>query len=132
MTTTEKTDLKEILKTLKPKLNAGDFVFCTGINLPEINLNEIVMFFHEEEGNTIIIKKELADNLNLKYSFVSSWITLSVHSSLSAVGLTAAFSNTLAEKGISCNIVAAYHHDHIFVDKKDAAEAMNTLVRLSE
>ncbi len=90
------------------------------------------MFFREEEGITIIIRKEMADSLSLAYSFVAAWITLTVHSSLSAVGLTASFSKALAEKGISCNVVAAFYHDHIFVDKKDAEMAMKVLAELSE
>lgn len=95
-------------------------------------MNDVIMFFKEGEGNTIIIRKELADSLSLEYSFVAAWITLTVHSSLAAVGLTAAFSRALSEKGISCNVVAAYYHDHVFVDKKDAEMAMKVLTGLSE
>lgn len=124
--------LEILLKTMKPKINLGEFVFCEVENLEKINLNEIVMTFREEESNTIITKKEIADKLNLKYSFISSWITLTIHSSLEAVGLTAAFSKALSEKGISCNVVAAFYHDHIFVDKKDAEKAMEILNKLSE
>ncbi|WP_367180401.1 ACT domain-containing protein [uncultured Muriicola sp.] len=80
----------------------------------------------------MIIKKELADAKNLKYSFVAAWITLTVHSSLEAVGLTAAFSSALSEQGISCNVVAAFFHDHIFVDKKDAEKAMEILNKFSQ
>jgi hypothetical protein len=132
MTPAGETDLGELLKTLKPKHNIGDFVFCVMDDLIKVNPNDIVMFFREEEGNTIIITKELADNLNLQYSFISNWITLTVHSSLTAVGFTASFSKTLSEKGISCNVVAAFYHDHIFVDKKDIEEAMKILIRLSK
>ncbi len=132
MTPIGETDLREILKTLRPKHNIGDFVFCVVDDLTKVNPKDIIMFFKENEGNTIIIKKELADSLNFQYSFVSNWITLSVHSSLTAVGLTALFSKALTEKGISCNVVAAFYHDHIFVDKKDIEEAMDTLTRLSE
>ena len=132
MTATGETDLKQLLKLLKPKLNTGDFVFCVVNDLTTINPGDIIMSFKEEEGHTIIVKKELADSLNLSYSFTASWITLTVHSSLTAVGLTAAFSKALAEKGISCNVVAAFYHDHIFVDKKDRDEAMKVLVGLSE
>ncbi len=132
MTPTGETDLKAILKTLKPKLNVGDFVFCALGDLSKINFEDIIMVFREEEGNTIIVRKEFADRLKLPYTFISSWITLTVHSSLTAVGLTAAFSKALSEKGISCNVVAAFYHDHIFVDGKDAEEAMKVLIQLSE
>ena len=125
-------NLETLLKTMKPKLNLGEFVFCEVKNLDEINLNEILMFFKENESTTIIVEKEVAEKLNLKYSYVSSWITLTVHSSLEAVGLTAAFSKALSEKGISCNVVAAFYHDHIFVDKKDAQKAMEILNKFSE
>jgi hypothetical protein len=67
----------------------------------------------------------------LEYSFTASWITLTVHSSLTAVGLTASFSKALSDENISCNVVAAYFHDHIFVDAKDASRAMEVLERFS-
>ncbi|MEQ8533753.1 MAG: ACT domain-containing protein [Imperialibacter sp.] len=132
MAPTGETDLAKILKTLRPLLNNGEFVFCVVNNFAALKPEDIIMSFREEEGNTIIIKKKLADRLHLPYSFLASWITLSVHSSLAAVGLTAAFSNALAEKGISCNVVAAFYHDHIFVDKKDTDKAMAALAGLSE
>jgi hypothetical protein len=125
-------DLPELLKTLKPKHNIGDFVFCVVNDVAMIDPNEIVMSFKEREGITVILRKELADRLKLEYSFVSAWITLTVHSSLEAVGLTAAFSKALSEEGISCNVVAAFYHDHIFVPKKDAEKAIDILVRLSK
>jgi hypothetical protein len=107
-------DLPKLLKAMKPKHNIGDYVFCTVGELTSLNLDDVILLFKEQEGNTIVIKKELADSLKLEYSFIASWITLNVHSSLEAVGLTAAF---FAE-GISCNVVAAFYYDHIFVDKK--------------
>jgi len=126
------TNLDTLLKTMKPKLNTGDFVFCTTKNLTQIDLRDIVLIFKEEEGFTLIIDRDIADKLKLSYSFVASWITLTVHSSLEAVGLTAAFSKALADQGISCNVVAAYNHDHIFVSKKDSDKAMKILSKLSE
>ena len=129
---TGETDLAKILQTLKPQHHAGDYVFCVVDDLKKFNVNEILFFFREEEGTTVVLKKEVADKLKLEYTFVAAWITLTVHSSLEAVGLTAAFSKALAEDGISCNVVAAYHHDHIFVPKKDGEKAMKVLTELSE
>ncbi|OBX18202.1 MULTISPECIES: ACT domain-containing protein [Bizionia] len=125
-------NLETLLKSMKPKHNVGEFVFCKTDNLDEINLSQIIMTFKEAESITLITKKEIADQLNLDYSFIASWITLTVHSSLEAVGLTAAFSKALTEHGISCNVVAAYYHDHIFVDKKDTEKAMEILNAFSK
>ncbi|MFC4817156.1 MULTISPECIES: ACT domain-containing protein [unclassified Flavobacterium] len=125
-------NLATLLKTMKPQLNNGEYVFCTVKNDTLVNFSEILFHFKEEEGITIVLKKHIADQLSLNYSYIASWITLTVHSSLEAVGLTAAFSNALAKENISCNVVAAFYHDHIFVDKKDATKAMEILNRFSE
>lgn len=120
-------DLQVLLKSMKPEHVSGDYVFCKVENVKDVNLNEIQMFFKEKEVITIILKKEIADVLQLEYSTIMSWITLTVHSSLEAVGLTAAFSRALSEHQISCNVVAAFYHDHIFVNKKDTQKAMEIL-----
>ena len=125
-------NLATLLKTMKPLLNEGEYVFCAIHNVKSIDLTEILFFFRESEGATVVLKKQTADNYNLKYSYIASWITLTVHSSLEAVGLTAAFSTALTNENISCNVVAAFYHDHIFVDKEDAAKAMEVLNRFSE
>ncbi|GAA6766072.1 ACT domain-containing protein [Flavobacterium sp. CGRL1] len=120
-------DLQTLLKSMKPEHKSGDYVFCKVQKLENLNLDEIAMIFREDEAITLILKKENADKLNLEYSVVMSWITLSVHSSLEAVGLTAAFSKALSDHEISCNVVAAFYHDHIFVNKKDITQAMKIL-----
>ena len=120
-------DLQILLKSMKPEHNSGEYVFCKVEKLGNLNLHEIEMFFKEKEAITLILKKEIAEKLNLEYSMIMSWITLAVHSSLEAVGLTAAFSKALSDKGISCNVVAAFYHDHIFVSKKDTEKAMQIL-----
>jgi uncharacterized protein len=125
------TNLSALLKTMNPYLNEGDYVFCTVENLSNISLNDILFHFKEKEAYTIVLRKEDADKMNLSYSYIAAWITLTVHSSLEAVGLTAAFSAALAENNISCNMVAAFYHDHIFVNKKDAEKAMKVLSDLS-
>ena len=125
-------DLNIILKTLKPFLHDGEYVFCQVPDQYPIDLNDIISYFKEGEGVTIILSKITADRFKLPYSFVLAWITLRVHSSLESVGLTAAFSNALAGAGISCNVVAAYFHDHIFVDIKDAKKSMEVLEAISK
>ncbi len=125
------TNLPALLKTMNPYLNEGDYVFCTVENLNNISLNDILFHFKEREAYTVVLKKEYADKMKMPYSFIAAWITLTVHSSLEAVGLTAAFSTALAKNNISCNTVAAFYHDHIFVDKKDAEKAMEVLIDLS-
>lgn len=125
-------DLEKLLKSMKPKHNLGEYVFCSVENLDVIHQADLLMTFREAEGITIIIKKEIADSLGLDYSFVASWITLTVHSSLEAVGLTAAFSKALTENKISCNVVAGFYHDHIFVDVKDCEKALSILNKFSE
>ncbi|KAA3439839.1 ACT domain-containing protein [Rufibacter hautae] len=129
---TGETDLTGMLRTLEPKLNPGDYVFCVVQDSAKIDLNQALMTFRETEGITVILRKELADEWQLSYSFTAAWITLTVHSSLAAVGLTAAFSQALAEKGISCNVVAAFYHDHIFVDQQHAQAALSALMDLSK
>ena len=125
------TNLSVLLKTMTPELNEGDYVFCSVPDAAQINSADVLCTFREKEGVTIIVGKQVADSLNLSYHFTASWITLTVHSSLQAIGLTAAFSNALAGAGISCNVVAAFYHDHIFVAKEDAQKAMETLRNLS-
>lgn len=129
--TSPETDLKKLLASLEPTLNPGQYVFCTVRQIPPIDPAQMVMSFKEVEGTTIVLEKRTADQLNLSYTYIAAWITLCVHSSLQAVGLTAAFSNALSKHGISCNVVAAYHHDHIFVDQHDAETALTVLRNLS-
>ncbi len=119
-----------LIKNLAPKLNQGQFVFITTENPVDISASEIICQFKEKEGITIIMERELADKKGFSYSYVAAWITLTVHSSLEAVGLTAKVSAALAEECISCNAVAAYHHDHIFVPYRDADRAVSILRKL--
>ncbi|SEO65072.1 ACT domain-containing protein [Mucilaginibacter sp. OK283] len=126
------TNLDTLLKNMTPLLNEGDYVYCTVTDIDTVDIKNVLGIFKEEEAVTVILKKEIADQLSLKYEYIAAWITLTIHSSLEATGLIAAFAAALAKEGISCNVVAAYYHDHIFVAKKDAERAMEALKQLAK
>ena len=123
-------ELDQLLKSMKPHLQEGEFVFCTvkGDLQDYIELNPVGTFI-EPEGLTLILERGLAEQKQLSFDGSFRMITLTVHSSLEAVGLTAAVSTKLAAKDISANVVAAYYHDHIFVP---AAKAELALLALNE
>lgn len=125
------TDISTLLKHMTPLLHEGEYVFCTVTDPGQIDLKDIIGTFRETEGTTLILARETADRLQLPYTYIAAWITLTIHSSLEAVGLTAAFSTALAGAGISCNVIAAYYHDHIFVSATHAEKAMITLKSLT-
>ncbi|ACH63971.1 transporter [Aliivibrio fischeri MJ11] len=121
-------ELDELLKTMKPELLTQEYVFCSveGELKEYISLNSIGSFV-EQEGLTLVLEKDVALKENIPFEGVFRQITLTVHSSLDAVGLTAAVSTKLASKGISANVVAAFYHDHIFVQSSKAELALSAL-----
>lgn len=113
---------------MSPQLVDGEFVFCTVPGaLGQYLALDPVSTFMETEGLTLILPKHRAMAAELAFEGSFSQITLTVHSSLDAVGFTAAVSAKLAEHGISANFVAAYFHDHIFVQTDRAAAALSAL-----
>ena len=126
-------DLDELLKTMSPEIKSGEYVFCSvdGDYSDFAHLNPLASFL-EPEGLTLILSVEAARKAQLAYESKFKQITLTVHSSLNAVGLTAAVATMLASYGISANIVAAYYHDHIFVHTKEADKALLALKEITE
>ena len=123
------TNLTILLQSMQPKLLDKEYVFTCieGGNYGDLaELNPIAMF-QEGEGMTLVLERQFAELAGVAIEAIFKCITLTVHSSLDAVGLTAAFSNKLAEHGISANVIAGYYHDHIFVQADKAADAMAAL-----
>jgi hypothetical protein len=121
-------ELDELLKSMTPEIQHGEYVFCTvkGNCRDYVHLNPLG-FFVEAEGLTLILPVETAEQARFTYGSTFKQITLTVHSSLDAVGLTAAVAAKLSSYGISANVVAAYYHDHIFVQAEKADEALMAL-----
>ena len=129
---TGETELRKLLQSLEPKLHEGEFVFCTIDSFGRVAALDPIGIFQEQEAVTVILPKAKADEAALPYSVLMAWITLTVHSSLEAVGVTAAVSKALTDARISCNVVAAFYHDHVFVPVQDAVRATEVLTSLSK
>lgn len=128
------TDLQTMLQSMQPELLAEDFVFLTFKDATYGDHRELnpVASIGEKEGLTLVVSRLSADSCGQPYSSVFRCISLNVHSSLEATGLTAAFSAALADHGISCNVVAGFYHDHIFVPVSRSSAALKVLLQLSE
>ena len=121
------TQLSALLSSMSPELHPGEYVFTSTPDVAVPAGVAPVVTVREEEGLTMVVPKEHADRLGLEYDYVAGWITLRVHSALEAVGLTAAVSAALANRGISCNVVAGFYHDHLFVPHDSADQAVKLL-----
>jgi hypothetical protein len=121
------TSLNVLIRSMSPELNDGDYVFCSVADIGMLNGASVIGSFREREGLTVILERSDAQALGLDCAYVMAWITLTVHSSLEAVGLTAAFATALGGAGISCNVIAGFYHDHLFVGKDDAQRAVAVL-----
>ncbi|MGG6266362.1 ACT domain-containing protein [Leptolyngbya sp. AN03gr2] len=122
------TDLTTLLKSMNPVLRQGEYVFCSVDFEDWLRLNPIGVF-REEEGLTLILDRQIADQSNIPYASTFRLITLSVHSSLEAVGFLAAITSRLAAQGISVNAVSAYYHDHLFIPTAQADRVIELLDR---
>ncbi|MCC6206298.1 MAG: ACT domain-containing protein [Hyphomicrobiales bacterium] len=126
------TDLQRLLSAMQPVLATGTYVFATlspGKAMPAHA--EPLMTFREAEGTTLILTAAAAEAAALPSIFHCRMITLTVHSSLDAVGFMAAITQRLAAAGIGVNPVSAFHHDHLFVPEARAEEAMTILREIS-
>lgn len=122
------TDLDVLLKSMSPELVDQDYVFCTVKSaITEYLHLDPLATFREKEGLTLVLEKQKAIESELDFDGVFSLITLTVHSSLEAVGLTAAFATKLASYEISANVIAGYYHDHVFVQKEKSNIALAAL-----
>ncbi len=118
-------ELATLLANMSPAADPVDYVFETAAKGTAVPENALMMF--RESEATTFIRPARDDDASPRFRR----ITLRVHSDLEAVGFTAAFSRALTDTGVSANVVAAAHHDHVFVPAADVARAMQALEALS-
>ena len=128
---TGETDLNALLKDLRPSLAPSTYVFCTieGARYGDLAHTQPLACITEREGLTLVMTQAHADQAELAYDGTFRCITLECHSSLEAVGLTAAVADVLSRHTISANVLAGYHHDHILVPADRADQALELLSR---
>lgn len=117
---------------MKPELIPGVFVFVstTSPTLIASLSSHAIATFREEEGLSLLVPIHLAERSGIEVSQPMRCITLNVYSSLEGVGLTAAVSKALSDADIPCNMIAAFHHDHVFVPSDRCANALEVLAQL--
>jgi uncharacterized protein len=123
-------NLDTLIASMQPELQPGVYVFASLPHDAALSGAGIVATFREREGLTVVMEESAARAAGISPLFRAAWITLTVHSDLHAVGLTAAFAHALGEANISCNVLAAAYHDHIFVPVEDGARAIDVLLAL--
>ena len=116
-------DLAGMLSGMRPVLDERGYAFALLAD-GEAVLGDAFAIVREDEGVTAICP---ATGGAARFAR----ITLTVHSALDGVGLTAAVSSSLAAKGIACNVIAGFHHDHLFVPWERRVEALGILDALS-
>ena len=130
----QRRELTALISTLNPELDSKRYVFCS---LSAFNDDDLIglkplAFIRESEGLSLILERAQADEGSLPYTGTFKRITLTVQSSLEAVGLTAVISQALAQAGIPANIVAGTYHDHLFVPERFDQRALKVLSSLSD
>ena len=121
----------DMIAGMTPVLLDDVFVFATVSEPVDLALfNGAQATYREAEGMSLILPVATAQAHGILIDSEMRCITLNVYSSLEGVGLTAAVAQALADHGIACNMVAAYHHDHAFVPASEAGRALGILQAL--
>ena len=127
----QKIEHSNLIEALEPELLPGRYVFVSP-GAKQLQGTQVLASVREPEGLSLVLKQDDADAFGFEYGFVAAWITLRVKSALDSVGLTAVVSASLAEAGISCNVIAGLHHDHLLVPVDRADRALKVLVELQD
>ena len=124
-------DLAALLRDMQPLLDAEPYgygMIAAGVVPQEVEAFAVIV---EAEGTTVVAPAEALQRAGIAHQGQWARISLTVHSDLAAVGLTAAIAAALAREGISANVVAGYFHDHVFVQWDRRSDAMVALAALA-
>jgi len=123
---------QDMISNMTPVLQPGHFVYISTQDptLTATLTNDAVSTFREEEGLSMLVPVQSAQNAGLSVDLPMRCITLNVYSSLEGVGLTAAVAAALGAHNVPCNMVAACHHDHVFVPSDKCDQALRVLKSL--
>lgn len=125
-------DLTVLLASMRPALADATYGFGelpAGAGIPP-GLRPFATVAEAEALTVVAPEVELAAH-GIAHQPGWARISLSVHSDLAAVGLTAAIAAALADEGISANVIAGSRHDHLFVPWERRRDAMHVLAALT-
>lgn len=121
------TDLAAMLAALGVHRRPGVFTFIA-VKVPTPGLIAAAHAVVKEGAlTTIVLPVDAAERAGQQVMVEFAWLTLTVQSSLEAVGLTAAVAKRLTDVAIPCNVFAGYHHDHLLVPVDRVDDAMSAL-----
>ena len=122
-------EMQAMVASMEPVLVPGEVVFCTTLDGEILSraLPKARSVFAEKEGASLILPLAEAEALGLDVGQPMRQITLQVFSALDGIGLSAVVASALAAAAIPCNIVAAFHHDHVFLPAGMADRALEVL-----
>ena len=127
-------DTRAMIAGMTPVLKDGTWVYCCEPDPAKAAIFAAHAFamIREVEGVTLILPASVAAKHGYDTTLLMRHIALNVFSDLEGIGLTSAVARALTDVGISCNVVAAVHHDHVFVPERDAAQAMAALIAVQK
>ena len=124
------TDLATIIGSLTVGRRPEPVTVCTVDEAVAVG-DGVLAVLAEAEATTVVATVATAEQRGWPVEWMAAWLTIEVHTSLDAVGLTAALSAALAERAIPCNVLAGYHHDHLLVPLDRADDAVAAIEALA-
>lgn len=120
------TDLRETLNSIQVSCDNIKYGFASIKDKTLIDRDSVLSTFHENGQLAVVAPKHYLDSKGIENEGPYAKLTIEVHTSLELVGLTAVMATKLAEHGISANVIAAFYHDHVFVQYglKDKAKQL--------